>query len=321
MTTNHRPSTVFIVNPQANGGRAGAWLPELRRAALALGVHGVWHLTRGPEDAVTLAREAAQQGADRVIAMGGDGTVNEVVNGLMQVPAEARPVFGVVPVGAGNDFAFASGYPEHPVAALRQALLAEPKPVDVAWVRDDRGRRRAWVNTLGIGFDAVVNLRARRLRHLRGFWRYLAAVMQTLWRNHTAMPLQLTLDGRPEAWEALMLVLCNGPREGGAFLVAPQARNDDGYLEYAGIPMVSRFTLLYLVGLVMKGKHTRHPKVRFARFRRLEVRSEAPMYVHMDGEVYADFTQPVHWMQVDIAPAALTVAREMPASTPKGEAP
>ncbi len=298
----------FIFNPTANGGRAGKWLPRLQEVARETVNPGQWVLTRGPGHARELAHRAAAQGATRVVALGGDGTVNEVLNGLMQVPEEGRPVLGVVPVGAGNDFAFAQGFPQDPIAALRRSLQGPPRFVDLARVRDGRGREAIWGNTLGIGFDAVVNLRARRLRFLKGFWRYLVAVLQTLWFHHHPVPMRMTWDDRVEEEPVLMLVLCNGPREGGAFLVAPQARPDDGILHYARIPGVSRLTMLALVPRVMKGTHVYHPQVRMGTFRRVHIQARGLMYIHMDGEVYADFEAPARELTVEVLPRALRVA-------------
>ncbi len=303
--------TVFIFNPTANGGRSVRWLPLLQEEARAWTNPGVWRLTQGPDHARKLAREAALTGAERVVALGGDGTVNEVLNGLMQASPEQRPVLGVVPVGAGNDFAFAHGFPTDPVQALKRSLLGAPRFTDLVRVRDDRGREAIWGNTLGIGFDAVVNLRARRLRFLKGFWRYLVAVLQTLWFHHHPVSMRLVWDGEhAEEEEVLMLVLCNGPREGGAFLVAPEARPDDGLLHYARIPGVSRLTMLGLVPRVMKGTHVHHPQVRMGTFRRLHIQAQGPLYIHMDGEVFADFGAPARSLEVELLPRALRVAGE-----------
>lgn len=300
---------VCILNPQANGGRAQAWLPRLQEAVAGLdSIEVDWRLTEGPGHAVELARAAAEAGATRVVALGGDGTVNEVVNGLMQVPEAQRPVLGVVPVGAGNDFAYAAGFSKHPIQALHQSLTAAPRPVDVAWVRDDRDRERYWDNTLGIGFDAVVNLRSRRLKRIRGLWRYVVALFQTVWWDYRSVPMRLAWDFGTEERDILMLVLCNGPREGGTFLVAPEARPDDGLLHYASIPFVSRPTLLYLIPLVILGKHGRHPKVRLGHFRSLVIEAHGPMYIHIDGETFADFAHPAYRLEVRVHPAALRVA-------------
>lgn len=301
----------FIFNPTANGGRARRWLEPLQRFAREYVTEGAWWLTEGPGHARDLARKAAVEGFHRVVAFGGDGTVHEVVNGLMAAPEEQRPVLGIVPIGAGNDFAYAVGFPPDPREALRRSLVGTPRRVDLGHVRDDLGREAYWDNTLGIGFDAVVNLRARKLRFLKGFWRYLVAVLQTLWFHHHAVPMHLVWDeNHEEERSILMLVLCNGPREGGAFLVAPGARPDDRVFHYASIPQVTRMEMLYLIPKVMRGTHGTDRRVTMGAFRTLRLRARGPLYIHLDGEVFADFQQPSRALDVRLLPQALQVAGE-----------
>lgn len=301
--------TAFIFNPTANGGRARRWWSPLKEKARSLDVQGIWWQTQGPGHARELAHRAAEAGIQRVVAFGGDGTVHEVVNGLMQVPRERRPVLGIVPIGAGNDFAYALGLDLPPPQALERSLLAPPRWVDVGLVQDDQGRQRFWDNTLGIGFDAVVNLRARQLRRLHSFWRYLVAVLQTLWFHHRGVSMELLWDHHQREYRTLlMLVLCNGPREGGAFRVAPHARADDGRFHYASIPQVSRLTLLYLVPKVMRGTHLQDPRVSSGVFTHLHLRAQGPLYIHVDGEVFSDFQRPAFQLEVRLLPQALPVA-------------
>ncbi len=299
----------FIFNPTANGGRAQRWLEPLQRFARDFVQEGAWWLTQKPGHARTLARQAALEGFHRVVAFGGDGTVHEVVNGLMEAPEERRPVLGIVPIGAGNDFAYAVGFSPDPWAALRRSLIGQPQQVDLGYVRDDVGREAYWDNTLGIGFDAVVNLRSRKLRFLKGFWRYLVAVLQTLWFHHHAVPMHLVWDdAQEEERSILMLVLCNGPREGGAFLVVPEARPDDRVFHYASIPQVTRLEMLYLIPKVMRGTHVTDRRVTMGTFRTLRIRAQGPLYIHLDGEVFADFQQPSRELEVRLLPRALWVA-------------
>jgi len=154
-----------------------------------------------------------------------------------------------------------------------------------------------------------VNLRARKLRFLKGFWRYLVAVLQTLWFHHHAVPMHLVWDeNHEEERSILMLVLCNGPREGGAFLVAPEARPDDRVFHYASIPQVTRLEMLYLIPKVMRGTHGPDRRVTMGAFRTLRLRARGPLYIHLDGEVFADFQQPSRELEVRLLPQALQVA-------------
>jgi hypothetical protein len=159
--------------------------------------HADWSGTVYPTHATELARQAALDGYDLVVALGGDGTVHEVVNGLMQVPEEKRPILGVVPLGSGNDFAHAVGVPDKADYALAHALKGEPSTIDIGLLTDEQGRREFFDNTLGIGFDAVVTIRSHRLPLLRGFLMYLVAVIQTIILNFDPASLHVETQDLP----------------------------------------------------------------------------------------------------------------------------
>ncbi len=253
--------------------------------------------------------QAGAQGYEMVIAMGGDGTVHEVVNGLMLVPPERRPTLGVVPVGSGNDFAHAIGIPLKSERALAHALSTEASAIDLGLLTDDHGRKEYFDNTLGIGFDTVVTIRSHRLPLLRGFAMYLTAVIQTIILNHNPVLMQVDSDGDRWTERSLMLTLCNGPREGGGFLVAPAAKLDDGLLHYAMIRNVSRPMMFRLLPEVMKGTHGRFRQVKLGTCKQMTVSGDRAMYVHADGEIYTGFGSDLRRLVIEIAPGALKVVR------------
>jgi YegS/Rv2252/BmrU family lipid kinase len=266
-----------------------------------------WTGTVYPTHATELARQAAEAGYELVIAAGGDGTVHEIVNGLMQVPEGRRPRLGVVPLGSGNDFAHAVGVNPNSILALRQIFTGNPHRVDLGRLQDGRGRIEYWDNALGIGFDTTVTIHSRQIPLVRGFLMYLIAVLQTIILNHEAAVLDVKSD--QETWQdaMLMLVLCNGSREGGGFLVAPDARPDDSVFHYAGVSRVSRPMMLRLVPEVMRGTHGRFRQVRMGQFRTLELQSDRPLYIHTDGEIFAGFGVDVRQLLVEILPGAIEV--------------
>lgn len=296
----------LIFNSTADMGQAWRIANDLRPIIADYGFAD-WSGTVYPTHATELACQAGDQGYDMVIAMGGDGTVHEVVNGLMQIQEKKRPILGIVPVGSGNDFAHAIGLPEKPDVALVHALHGAPQPVDLGLFTDETGRKEYFDNTLGIGFDAVVTIRSHRLPVVRGFLMYLTAVIQTIILNFNAMHLQVETDA--ETWElpTLMLTLCNGSREGGGFLVAPQARNDDGLLEYATIRKVSRLMMFRLVPEVMKGTHGRFKQVRMGTFHKMTLKSDRALYIHADGEIYTGFGTGIRKLSIELIPAAIHV--------------
>ncbi len=297
----------IIFNPMADMGNAWRAASDLRPIIEEYG-GADWSGTVYPTHATELARQAGEEGYERVIAIGGDGTVHEVLNGLMQLPPEQRPILGIVPLGSGNDFARAVGVPASPAEALRRALIADPRPTDVGWIRDDLGRQEYFDNTLGIGFDGVVNLRSHRLPLLRGFLMYFVAVVQTILLNFDPMKLHIETDTETLDAHVLMLTLCNGPREGGGFHVAPAARPDDGLLDYVLVSRLSRLMMFRLIPEFMNGTQARFPQVRLGTFRRLTLVSDRPLYIHADGEVFSGFGTRLHRLEVEVLPGALRVA-------------
>jgi diacylglycerol kinase (ATP) len=298
--------TKLIVNPNADLGRAWRLASDMRHIADEFG-GADWSGTVYPTHAIELAQQAGDAGYEMVIAVGGDGTVHEIVNGLMQLPEDRRPRLGVVPMGSGNDFAKAVGIETSPYDALRKVFTGKPRRIDIGRMIDDRGRIEYWDNTLGLGFDATVTIRSRKLTYLRGFVMYFTAVLQTIILNHEAA--NLTFQSDQESWEErmLMLVVCNGPREGGGFMVAPEARPDDGIFHYAAVRKVSRPMMLRLLPEVMNGTHGRFRQVRMGQCKNLTVESDIPFILHTDGEIIYGFGTHVRKLTIEILPQALEV--------------
>ena len=297
-----------ILNPMADMGNAWKVANDLRPIISEYG-NAEWSGTVYPTHATELAEKAGEQGFDMVIAMGGDGTVHEVINGIMRLPAERRPILGVVPVGSGNDFAHAIGIPLQSDHALYHALKGEPGRIDLGLMTDEHGRKEYFDNTLGIGFDAVVTIRSHKLPLLRGFLMYLTAVLQTIILNHDPVGMQISSDGENWKQSNLLLTVCNGPREGGGFLIAPDAKLDDGLLHYAIIEKVSRLMMFRLVPEVMKGTHGRFKPVKLGACKKMSVLADRPMYIHADGEIYTGFGSNLRSVSFDIQPGALKVIR------------
>lgn len=299
----------LILNPMADMGRAWKTASILRPIAQAFDGELSWSGTVYPTHAIELTKQAADEGCDLVVALGGDGTVHEVVNGLMQIPPQRRPMLGVVPIGSGNDFAYSMGITEKSDRALDRALKAESiRAIDVGLIRDEHGREEYFDNTLGIGFDAVVTIRSHKLPVVKGFLMYLTAVIQTILLNHRLF--KLSLETEKEKWEAeaLMLTLCNGPREGGGFMLSPNSKNDDGVLDFVIVNKVSQATMFRLVPEFMKGTHLRHKQVRLGSFQEnLSLVSDSPLYIHADGEVFTSFGSDLKKIDFKVLPKALKV--------------
>ena len=298
----------LIFNPHADRGRAWDIASSLQ-AIIAGRDEFDWASTEFPGHATALARQAALDGFQVVAALGGDGTVHEVVNGLMSVPTEGRPLLAAVPIGSGNDFCHNVGVPAGHEQAMQRILHGEPHPIDVGRVTDGSGRTEYWDNTLGIGFDATVTIYSYQITRLQGFVMYLSAFIQTILRNHDAPRMRIETDQETIDEPMLMVTVCNGPREGGGFQVAPGAQLDDGIFNYAMIAKVSRAMMFRLIPEVMNGTHGRFRQVRLGQCRRLQLTSERPVTIHTDGEVFAGFTSQVTQLNVEILPGAVQVIR------------
>jgi YegS/Rv2252/BmrU family lipid kinase len=269
-----------------------------------------WSGTVYPGHAIELAKQAGEDGYDLVIAMGGDGTVHEVMNGLMQVAEDKRPILGVVPVGSGNDFAHAIGISQQSDHALVHALESDPSSVDLGLMIDERGKKEYFDNTLGIGFDTIVTIRSHRLPLLRGFLMYLAAVIQTILLDHNPTHVQIETDTETLDEQMLMTTLCNGGREGGGFMLSPDSKMNDGIMEFLIVRKVSRPMMFRLVPEFMNGTHRRFAKqIRMGTCKKLSIIADRPMYIHADGEIYSSFGSDIHKATFEILPNALKVIR------------
>ncbi len=299
-------SVKLIVNPNADLGRAWHQISDLRPIVEEFG-GADWSGTVYPTHATELAIQTAHEGYETILIAGGDGTVHEVINGLMQVPHENRPCIGVVPIGSGNDFAYAIGMNPKPDLALRQIFTGKPKWIDVGSVEDNRGRTEYWDNAVGIGFDAIVTVHSRKFTIVRGFLIYLLAALQTILFNHDAPAFNIKTDNEEFSLEMLMLVLCNGGREGGGFKIYPQAKPGDGIFNYVGVTTVSRLMMLRLVLEFMNGTHLHYPQIRNGKFTDMSLLSDRPLIIHMDGEIFAGFGVDVHEMKIHLHPNAVRV--------------
>ncbi|MGD9495072.1 MAG: diacylglycerol kinase family protein [Armatimonadota bacterium] len=269
---------LLIVNPRAGRGRG---LASAARAAAALRDAG-WQVeqrcTAGPGDADRLARAARNEGWDVVLGCGGDGTLSQVLAGLVDsgIPG------GVIPAGTGNDFCRCVGLSRDPVAAARQLVHGRSTPIDLLEI--DGGR--AWaVNVMGVGFDARVAARMnRRLRLTGGLAAYFTAVLQELARNR-ATHLRLQVDEARWEGEALLLAVANAQSYGAGMRIAPQARIDDGLLDVVLVRPLARLAFLWSFPRVLRGTHLTHPAVSSWRGRQVRIETPEPSPLLVDGDL------------------------------------
>jgi len=298
--------TKLIANPEAGKGHAGKVLPQIQGCLARHGVEYDLVHTRAPGHGIELARQAAMDGYERVVAVGGDGTTDEVANGLLFAAEEGyQSVLGAIPAGSGNDFSYAVGIPPDPEGACRRLVEGQVRAVDVIRVTVD-GQPRIFDNSAGIGYDADVLLETRKVNWLRGFPLYLWAVFRVLATNSKwPYPMRITVDGQTLPYQAVTLItIANGPRAGGGFLLAPDARPDDGLLDVCVADQLGRLGILRLLPHAMKGTHKGKKSVTMLQGRHVLIEGGRGLPGHVDGEVLC---AQGHCIEFEILPRRLRV--------------
>ena len=263
----------LIVNPAAGKGSAlkksNRVIAELNRRDVKFDVE----YTTYPRHGAIIAKEAAKS-FEKVIALGGDGTANEVGEGVVGTDA----IFGVIPSGSGNDFAKMLNI-SNIDNSIDTLLNGKIRNIDVIKVND-----RISLNTTGVGFNGVVSDVAGRVKFLRGISVYIYSVIKTAIR-YKAIPMRITVDDMIVEDNIFMVSVCNSKSEGGGFIVAPDAEIDDGILDVTIIREASLFKLLLNIKSAMTGNLNKLDEVDTIRGENITIESDYPMPLHVDGEV------------------------------------
>jgi YegS/Rv2252/BmrU family lipid kinase len=235
--------------------------------------------TEGPGHGQELASQAARQGAKHVVAVGGDGTVHEVANGLLRCDSDAA--LGVVPVGSGNDFAKLIGVHGHdPARAVARLVTARSRRFDAGRVLDE------WfVNSVGFGFGPAVVKTRNAMHNLRGFLSYLVPIVKTFFQFQPPV-FDVAAPGFRERGYMMMVEVCNGTTAGGSYRFAPDADPADGKMDVCLIRRVSLPRFLLAIPRVMLGTHLRMREVALIKTAKVTIRApEGPLILHVDGEL------------------------------------
>jgi diacylglycerol kinase (ATP) len=302
----------IILNPTAGGGRARRMSEHILVGMERRGIRADIVATTAPREGVRLGLEAARAGMDLVVAAGGDGTVHETANGLLQALFQGvdGPVLGVLPVGSGNDFAKLVGPLDDLDRSLDILVDGEVRRFDAAHAEWE-GAEHRFINAAGTGIDVEVvrHIVRRRGRPSPGVSRYLSAVLRAL-VSYDPVRLRIAMDGHVVERDTMIIAVANGRCIGGSFWVCPAAEPDDGLFDICIVNRVSIPGALRALPLIMRGKHEKHPKVEM--YRASQVRIEAlgpePLFFQMDGELH----EPPHarWLALRILPKALPVMVE-----------
>ncbi len=267
----------IVANPKAGHGKGARAIKELHLLLGAKEIKYEIFETQYPGHATELAQRLAEKGTRRIIILGGDGTISEVVNTTINSEVE----LGVISVGTGNDLARSLGLPYNkPEKALEVIFTGKPTKVDVGWEED-----RCFISTLGLGFPAIIAQKVNKMKYLKGSPAFFIAAYKTINHLHP-IPVRITLDDETLDVNCTSILIQNTRFCGGGLLVAPAARTDDGLFDVVVVNDIGKVDLMMNFPKIYSGRHLKHPK--FSLYRSQSVRIDTPINLSkmFDGDIY-----------------------------------
>ena len=302
---NAVPKIQVILNPTAGRGYGARIAPVIEDELARLDADYALVVTSSSDHVVRMVRQAMDDGFDTIVAAGGDGTTHEVVNAMLShSDGQLVGTLGCIPAGSGNDFAEMNGAPRDVAEACRLIVEHNTRVIDVCHATIDNDLSFYFDNTMGIGFDGLVTLGSRKHKHLRGMALYLPVVIRTILRDLVPPRVEITYDDHTIHQTIMMAIVCNGPREGASFLVAPDAQNDDGFLDLLIAETMSKAEMLAVVPRFMNGSHLQNRHIVCKRAKHVVISSEDPLYLHADGELPCEVA---HRVEATVLPGRLRI--------------
>jgi YegS/Rv2252/BmrU family lipid kinase len=283
----------LIYNPSAGRGKAARSEAKIRKILQEKIESFRFFRTEYPGHAEKLANEIKKK-VDVIIVGGGDGTVHEVVNGMMGGSA----VLGVIPIGSGNDFVKMFSLPKVPEKAIDIIFKNQRKKIDVGKINDSY-----FSNGVGIGFDAWVVRESKNVKRLRGFLIYLYAVLKTVFKYQNES-IQLSFEGKSESRDIFLMAFGNGKAMGGGFFLTPEAEIDDGKLDICLITPLKKGEVFRHLPKVLNGRHISMKQVQMLRCKDMAITSKRGIAVHADGELLGMNLKKIN---ISIMPKAIEV--------------
>lgn len=291
---------LLIANPACGGGRGEKYIPQIERTLEDLKLEFKLVKTSRPKEAIELARKAVAEGFQKIVAVGGDGTVHEVVNGILGTGA----ILGIIPIGDGNDISRCLHIPRDIPAACRLLEKVYTRTIDVGTANGTY-----FVGVASTGFDSVVTEIANEMTiKVRGPVKYTLAAFRAL-TSFRASNFYFNCDGKLSAERAMLIAVANTRNYGGGMKVAPAAELDDGLFDICLVREISRFHFIRVFPTVFSGQHIKDPNITIFRAREIEISSEKPFHVYADGE----YIMPLP-ARFRIVPRALEVIVPSPAT-------
>lgn len=274
---------VFIINPAAGKGKSLELIPFIKECFKEKEEEVFIEVTKYPGHATEIAGRYAGSGECRIYSIGGDGTVNEIVNGI----AGTNSSLGVIPTGSGNDFIRSYQKQVDIKSMIYGTINGEKRCTDLAKVND-----KYFINISSIGFDANVVYNAikfKKVPGVTGSMAYLFSIIYTVFK-HKICKIRVDIDGEKFELKALLAAIANGRFYGGGIIPTPDAKLDDGLLDVCLVSEVTRLQILNLFPKYIKGLHGQLKQVRFFKARKVAIQSEDELCLNIDGEIVTAYT-------------------------------
>jgi len=268
----------IILNPYAGRWKAQSQIEPLKTILTQLGIPFNLSVTQRAGEGTALAKQAVADGYRTIVAAGGDSTISEVMNGLVQAAGDEQAgTLGIIPLGTANDLAFGLHIPLNLTEACQRLLDGSPRVIDICQVNG-----RYFDNNSAVGLEPTVTLEAERITRIKGTARYLIAALRAIWKRPAWYAHLKWDDGEYKGAIALVSV-GNGPRTGG-FFMTPNAKFDDAKFDFIFAPAMGRRKLLALLPKTLNGSHIHNPDVTYVQTTRLNIEIDAAPF-HADGEI------------------------------------
>jgi len=277
--------TELIINLTAGGGKPRSHLKTIFKYLEENGFDFKVSYTSHHGEAIELARKAADRGIDLIVSIGGDGTVNEIVNGIMK--SKNDPSLGIIPLGWANDFIKSTGIPSDTIKACKILVKGKTKKIDTGLIDG----QTYFANILGVGFDAEIAQLANQMKskhpnlRILGAFVYIFATIKKLLSPFGYHNVKIKFDGQEIHSKILFIAISNGKFYGGRFKITPEAILDDGLLEICTVEEMGRLKYLMSIPKVFKGTHESIKGINFYRAKKIVIQSSEPVLAQVSGEV------------------------------------
>ncbi len=285
------PYASLIINPIAGAGKTAQKWPQIIHILEDMEFDFDYHLTEAPAHAIELAKLAVSKGCELVVSVGGDGTINEIVNGLHDTNCISDVMLGIINTGTGADYIRTIGVPRSYKEACQRLLRPKKITVDVGIVEYTKNGhlvKRLFVNFAGLGFDAeIVRATTQKYKAFGDLTSYLMGLLTTL-VTYKNKEVSLTIDGEVEERKICTVLMSHGKYGGGGMLATPDADPSDGFFDVLIVDDLSKPDLLWSLPRIYKGTHLTHPKVTLKKAKEIEIRPVQQMCIQADGDLIGE---------------------------------